>query len=101
MFLLLQFRNATDSTSPKCFFFSTHFWAKLTNGGMGFSYDNVRRWTRKFDIFSYDLLFVPMHIGGNHWVHVVGDLRTRALEHNDSLKVLRVLESRANAQVCF
>ena len=54
---------------------------------MGWDYESVKRWTRKFDIFSYDLLLVPMHLNGNHWIFSVADLRARGLEHNDSLGV--------------
>jgi len=54
---------------------------------MGFDYSSVTRWTRKFDIFSYDLLFVPVHLNGNHWVFSVADLHDRQLECNDSLGV--------------
>tara|TARA_B100000795_G_scaffold134128_2_gene100135 strand:- start:161 stop:379 length:219 start_codon:yes stop_codon:yes gene_type:complete len=54
---------------------------------MGFDYASVKRWTRKFDIFSYDLLLVPMHLNGNHWTFSVADLRVCGLELNDSLGV--------------
>lgn len=42
--------------------FNTFFYPKLRKSG----YCAVRRWTKKMDIFSKDILLVPVHLGV-HW----------------------------------
>lgn len=50
----------------KCHAFSTFFYPKLLKDG----YNSLRRWTRKVDIFSLDLVLVPIHLG-LHWTLAV------------------------------
>lgn len=42
--------------------FNTFFYPKLRKSG----YCAVRRWTKKTDIFSKDILLIPIHLGV-HW----------------------------------
>lgn len=46
----------------KCYAFSSFFYPKLMN----YNYQMVKRWTKKVDIFSYDIILVPVHLG-LHW----------------------------------
>ncbi|KAH7827743.1 putative Ulp1 protease family, C-terminal catalytic domain [Monocercomonoides exilis] len=41
-----------DTPIPLCFFFNTFFYQKLSKGGEGYSFDAVKRWTRKRSVFS-------------------------------------------------
>jgi Ulp1 family protease len=43
--------------------FNTFFYTALTGNG----YKKVSRWTKNVNIFEYDLLLFPLHLGGNHW----------------------------------
>lgn len=47
---------------PSVNVFNTFFYPKLRKSG----YCAVRRWTKKMDIFSRDILLVPVHLGV-HW----------------------------------
>ncbi|VDK29820.1 unnamed protein product [Gongylonema pulchrum] len=55
-------RAKTDENLPKTYAFSTFFYSTLSSKG----YASVKRWTRKIDIFAYELLLVPVHLGA-HW----------------------------------
>ena len=46
----------------KVYAFNTFFYPKLMSGG----HAAVRRWTRKVDVFSFDYILVPVHLGV-HW----------------------------------
>lgn len=59
----------------KVYAFNTFFIPKLTETG----YESVKRWTKNVDIFSYDLLIVPvsMFLLINHvFMDVFGTLRS-------------------------
>lgn len=44
----------------------------------------VKRWTRKVDVFSYDLLLVPVHLG-MHWCLAVVDFAQPGVYYFDSM----------------
>ncbi|XP_077453446.1 sentrin-specific protease 1 [Stigmatopora argus] len=60
--------------------FSTFFYPKLRSSG----YSAVRRWTKKMDIFSKDILLVPVHLS-MHWCLSVVDFRKKAVTYFDSM----------------
>lgn len=47
---------------PSVHAFNTFFFTKLKTAG----YQAVKRWTKKVDVFSVDILLVPIHLGV-HW----------------------------------
>lgn len=85
--------NAKTATKPKrpydssldaywrIHFFSSFFWENLKNRG----YDGVKRWTRKIDIFSKDLILFPINLGNAHWVCGAVNMRFRRFEYYDSM----------------
>ena len=90
---LLGKRCKSSKSLPQCHFFSTHFYAKLTEKIQGvrsrFHYDAVRRWSRKAeggDIFALDYLFVPINKSNCHWALLVVDMEkvssTKRLRNN-------------------
>jgi sentrin-specific protease 1 len=58
---MLMERGEKDN-HPKCYAFNTFFYPKIMSGG----HSTVRRWTKKVDIFSYDYIIIPIHLG-MHW----------------------------------
>ncbi len=50
------------SRALQAYAFSSFFYPRLAESG----HAAVARWTRKVDIFAYDLLLVPVHLGA-HW----------------------------------
>ncbi|PAA66090.1 hypothetical protein BOX15_Mlig008901g1 [Macrostomum lignano] len=81
---LIAARSADEQLGlPKVHAFSTFFYTKLSSSG----YASVRRWTRKVDIFSCDILLCPVHLHNNHWTLCIVDLRCRNIIYLDSLSM--------------
>lgn len=49
-------------TGPKIHAFNTFFYPKLMKTG----HASVRRWTKKVDLFTIDIILIPVHLG-MHW----------------------------------
>uniref|UniRef100_A0A183I4X9 ULP_PROTEASE domain-containing protein n=1 Tax=Onchocerca flexuosa TaxID=387005 RepID=A0A183I4X9_9BILA len=73
-------RSENDESLPKVYAFSSFFYSTLSSKG----YASVKRWTRKIDIFSYELLLVPVHLGA-HWCLTVIDFKNRIIDYYDSM----------------
>ncbi|KAL5035087.1 hypothetical protein BDV3_004546 [Batrachochytrium dendrobatidis] len=65
---------------PKIHIFNTFFYEKLRTQG----YSSVRRWTKKVDLFSIDLIIIPIHIG-MHWTCAAINFKASQFEYYDSL----------------
>ncbi|XP_070596998.1 sentrin-specific protease 1 [Erythrolamprus reginae] len=65
---------------PTVHAFNTFFFTKLKTAG----YSAVKRWTKKVDIFSVDILLVPIHLGV-HWCLAVTDFRKKTITYFDSM----------------
>lgn len=80
---LLMIQKRSEDTSrklPSIHAFNTHFYTTLCERG----YEGVQRWTRKTDLFSKDLVLVPIHLG-MHWVLSMIDFRRKQVRYLDSL----------------
>ena len=66
----LLVERSKEPSLPSVHTFNTFFFPKLRSAG----YSAVRRWTKKMDIFSVDILLVPVHLGV-HWCLSVSVLR--------------------------
>ncbi|XP_033104112.1 sentrin-specific protease 1-like [Anneissia japonica] len=78
-FSLLVERSEQDSY-PSMHNFNTFFYPKLLQGG----HNPIRRWTKKVDIFSKNLILVPVHLGV-HWCLAVIDMRNKTITYYDSM----------------
>lgn len=77
---LIAKRSREDSILPKVYAFSLfHFQCYAAQG-----YDDVRSWTKSVDLFSYDILLVPVN-ENHHWCMTVVDLRLQQITYYDSL----------------
>ncbi|KAM8862965.1 sentrin-specific protease 1 isoform 1-T1 [Spinachia spinachia] len=79
-YMNLLVERSKDPSLPSVNTFNTFFYPKLRSSG----YSAVRRWTKKMDIFSKDILLVPVHLGV-HWCLLVVDFRKRAVIYFDSM----------------
>ncbi|PRD32466.1 UNVERIFIED_CONTAM: Senp1 [Trichonephila clavipes] len=80
-FKLIKQRNKeSNGKLPAVYVFSSYFFPALKTRGE----HHVMRWTRKQDIFSHDLLFVPLHFG-MHWALCVVDNRVKTIRYYDSM----------------
>lgn len=79
-FELLLERSKSNSTLPNLHIFNTFFYPRLKNGG----FSQIRRWTKKIDIFSFDMILIPIHLG-IHWCCAEINFKTRTIIYYDSL----------------
>ncbi|XP_078111148.1 sentrin-specific protease 1 [Sander vitreus] len=79
-YMNLLVERSKDPSLPSVNTFNTFFYPKLRSSG----YSAVRRWTKKMDIFSKDILLVPVHLGV-HWCLSVVDFRKKAIMYFDSM----------------
>ena len=64
--------------------FNSFWWVKLYAGRRSFSYDNVKNWTRHLNIFTKQLILIPIHLP-SHWAMVSIHMRERSIVYSDSL----------------
>lgn len=79
-YMNLLVERSKDANLPSVNTFNTFFFPKLRSSG----YSAVRRWTKKMDIFSKDILLVPVHLGV-HWCLSVVDFRKKVVMYLDSM----------------
>ncbi|CAN7993025.1 unnamed protein product [Ixodes hexagonus] len=77
---LLVERTKQNSELPKLYAFNTFFFTKMAAEGHG----AVRRWTRKVDLFTYDIVLVPLHFT-MHWCLATIDFRKKRIAYYDSM----------------
>lgn len=86
-FQMIMSRSREIDNLPSVYVFSTFFYTKLTSSEN--SFNMLKRWTRKVDIFSHDLILVPLHLG-MHWTLCCVNCRCRSISYYDSMAGGRV-----------
>lgn len=81
MALLMKRSEDSGGTLPKVYGFNTFFHTALNDHG----YSRVKRWTKKVDLFSYDIIFVPIHVQKIHWCLAAIDFRKKCVTYYDSM----------------
>ena len=76
--------NCPVVRGPRCHFCQSQFYSKMTQG-RGYNYAFIRKWTQRKDVFSKDLIIVPIHVNGNHWTLAVINFTLKRFEYYDSL----------------
>ncbi|KAG9039947.1 Smt3-specific protease [Tulasnella sp. JGI-2019a] len=68
-------------------YFNTYFYAKLEQQG----YEKARlgKWTKKVDIFSKDVVLIPINQGNAHWTSATINFKKKRFEFYDSLGLAR------------
>jgi len=88
MVKLLEKRNeatvAANPEAPKFHLFNTFFFHRLWYMGEN-SYDMVRRWTKKVDVFACAKIFIPINIMNSHWILVMVETGPSVIHVYDSL----------------
>lgn len=72
-YLSLLMERRGESGRLKVYSFSTFFYPKLrgvVGGEQGGGHVAVKRWTKAVDLFMFDLILVPLHLGV-HWALAV------------------------------
>lgn len=83
---LVMERSSGEAAGLKVYSFSTFFFPKLRGGGgeQAGGHAAVKRWTKAVDLFLYDLILVPLHLGV-HWAMAVIDLKSKTVKSYDSM----------------
>ncbi|XP_044268035.1 sentrin-specific protease 1-like [Tribolium madens] len=79
-YMNLIMERGTDSKWPRTYATNTFFYQKLSRNGP----DSLKRWTRRVDIFSYEFICVPIHLG-MHWCMAIINLKERTIKYYDSM----------------
>ncbi|XP_017655669.1 sentrin-specific protease 1 isoform X4 [Nannospalax galili] len=79
-YMNMLMERSKEKGFPSVHAFNTFFFTKLKTAG----YQAVKRWTKKVDIFSADILLVPIHLGV-HWCLAVVDFRKKSITYYDSM----------------
>ncbi|KIO26740.1 hypothetical protein M407DRAFT_74053, partial [Tulasnella calospora MUT 4182] len=68
---------------PNVHYFNTFFFPKLENEG----YEKARlgKWTKTVDIFSKDVILVPVNLGNAHWTCAAINMKKKRVEYYDSM----------------
>jgi len=63
-------------------YFNTFFWPKLQQG---YVKSNLKKWTKKVDLFTKDLILIPINHNQMHWSAAVINFRDKRIESYDSM----------------
>lgn len=63
-------------------YFNTFFWPKLQQG---YAKSNLKKWTKKLDIFAKDVILIPINHSQLHWSAAVINFQKKRIESYDSL----------------
>lgn len=98
MNLLMDRSKRHTGQIPKVYAMNTFFLQRLQQDG----YISVRRWTRKVDLFSNDIVLVPVHCESVHWCLAIIHLRDSKILYYDSMgqSNQRVLDALENYLKC-
>ncbi|XP_020805402.1 uncharacterized protein LOC110181838 [Drosophila serrata] len=94
MNLLTERSEKRSGELPSVYAMNTFFVPRLLQNG----HAGVKRWTRKVDLFSKDIIPVPVHCNGVHWCMAIIHMRNKTIRYYDSMgkpnqDVLDALES--------
>ncbi|XP_033232573.1 sentrin-specific protease 1-like [Drosophila pseudoobscura] len=79
--LISERSTRTSNPLPTVYTFSTFFVERFLTDG----YKGVRRYTKKIDIFSYDMILIPENIKNIHWCMTIINLKEKTIRYYDSL----------------
>ncbi|KAF6766191.1 cysteine proteinase [Ephemerocybe angulata] len=67
----------------KAFYLSSFFWQKLSTDG--YEKGRLAKWTKKVDIFSRDVVLIPVNHGNAHWTAAAINFQKKRFESYDSM----------------
>ena len=66
-------------------FFNSFFIDKLLIADKKYTYANVKRWSKKFDVFAMEKIFMPVNLGNTHWTLLVVYIQRKEIHYYDSM----------------
>lgn len=80
---LIMERCKEKQDLAKVYGFNTFFFSAYSEHG----YSRVKRWTRKVDLFSFDMILIPVHVKKMHWCLAVIDFKKKTIFYYDSMNL--------------
>uniref|UniRef100_A0A1A9WDH3 Ubiquitin-like protease family profile domain-containing protein n=1 Tax=Glossina brevipalpis TaxID=37001 RepID=A0A1A9WDH3_9MUSC len=82
---------------PSVYAMNTYFVTRLLQIG----YDGIKQWTQNMDIFTKDILLIPVNLSNVHWSMAIIHFKNRTIKHYDSMgspnkRILNVLKQYLN-----
>ncbi|KAF8917809.1 cysteine proteinase [Mucidula mucida] len=77
--------NKSKSKFLNVHYFSTFFWSKLEKDG--YEKGRLAKWTKKFDIFTKDVVLIPVNHNNVHWTGAAINFRQKRVESYDSMNI--------------
>ncbi|KAL7275308.1 hypothetical protein RUND412_001751 [Rhizina undulata] len=86
MTMICERTKQSADGKKKAIFHNTYFWKKMKDQG----HSAVNRWARRqgfggLELLKLDHLFIPVHVGENHWCMAVINFKQKRFEYYDSL----------------
>ncbi|BFG01438.1 uncharacterized protein DMAD_01189 [Drosophila madeirensis] len=81
MNLIIERSEQKAGILPSVYAMNTFFLSRLLDGG----FSAVRRWTRRIDLISKDIIVVPVHFNGMHWCMAIIHMKNKTIFYYDSL----------------
>ena len=81
---LIMQRSKSRRFLPRVMIMNTFFMQRLCDQHSGYQYQRVRKWTKDVDVFEFEKIIVPVHLG-NHWCLAVIDMCEKQIKYYDSL----------------
>lgn len=79
-YMCLIIERGKRSEWPWVYAMNTFFYPKLKQHG----YVSLKQWTRKVDLFMYDMIAIPIHLGF-HWCMAIINLKQKTIKYYDNL----------------
>jgi sentrin-specific protease 1 len=74
-----------DPQQRASWFFNSFFFAKLLGNDGSYTYANVNRWSKKFDVFAMNKVYFPVNISNTHWTLLVIYVQQKRIHYYDSM----------------
>jgi sentrin-specific protease 1 len=88
-FNMLQVRDQSlcerDPSRKKSHFFNSFFMERLIITDGKYTYANVKRWSKKFDVFTLNKVYFPVNISNMHWTLAIVDIVNKEIHYYDSM----------------
>jgi len=78
-------RCAQDMTRRQSWYFSSFFMEKLLETDKKYNFANVKRWSKKFDVFAMEKIFFPINQKNTHWTLAVIFVQQKRIRYYDSM----------------
>lgn len=76
--------EASNGQRTPSHYFNSFFVSKLLENSQ-YTYSNVKRWSKKFDAFKMDKIFMPVNLNNTHWVMAVVFVQKKEIHYYDSM----------------